>query len=169
MTTVRIGWGPLVAEQACNRCRITQSLSSFPLRKDTGKYGATCHKCLYKDAKIVRQTPEGKKKRSDAQRKVQDPLRQKDYHLKSSFGISLAEFNDMVDNQNNVCAICKKSETAKDARSGKLKSLHVDHDHETGMVRGLLCTRCNIALGLVRDDRTILGNMMEYLEMGKER
>lgn len=64
-------------------------------------------------------------------------------HLKRTFGISEAEYNEMLKRQNDVCAICGEAEMVRQkSRSGKIR-LAVDHDHSTGNVRGLLCRRCN--------------------------
>lgn len=65
----------------------------------------------------------------------------------------------MVAAQNGVCAICGNGETSK-----RQRSLSVDHDHETGAVRGLLCNRCNPMLGYARDDIAILQAAISYLQ-----
>lgn len=68
----------------------------------------------------------------------------------------------MLEVQRHVCAICFEPETTT-AKSGEPRLLCVDHDHETGEVRGLLCSRCNTALGLFDDDPARLGVAMSYL------
>ncbi|MBE3042995.1 endonuclease VII domain-containing protein [Candidatus Bathyarchaeota archaeon] len=65
----------------------------------------------------------------------------------------------MSDAQNHVCVICGGT-------NGK-KRLAVDHDHRTGVIRGLLCNRCNQALGLMRDSYELLTNAIKYLQKGK--
>jgi len=64
----------------------------------------------------------------------------------------------MVDDQDGVCAICGEPP------GGRWKKLHVDHDHETGRVRALLCVSCNRALGWFRDNPEILRKAIVYLE-----
>jgi hypothetical protein len=61
-------------------------------------------------------------------------------HLKQAYGISLDEYNTMLSSQAGLCAIC--------GRPPGRRNLAVDHDHQTGTVRALLCFSCNIALGL---------------------
>lgn len=82
--------------------------------------------------------------------KRRNSSRPKDYvrrcHLKYAYGISLEDFAAMHDRQGGVCAICGKPETRVHA-NGAVCPLHVDHDHVTGRVRGLLCHHCNIAVG----------------------
>ena len=83
--------------------------------------------------------------------------------LKKRFGISLETFNEMKQIQNHVCAICGNPETAIDHRTKKLRDLAVDHCHTTGNIRGLLCTRCNTAIGLLQDDVDLLAKAISYL------
>ncbi len=79
----------------------------------------------------------------------------KKYDLKRKFGITLEQYHDMVILQNGVCAICKKVD--EDIK------LSVDHCHTTGKIRGLLCRRCNMALGLFGDDTQRMKSAIEYL------
>ena len=65
--------------------------------------------------------------------------------LKKLYGITAEEYDAMLESQGNVCAICKKPQPTK-------RRLSVDHDHETGKVRGLLCTTCNLVLGYHETD-----------------
>ena len=82
----------------------------------------------------------------------------KDYQLSYYFGISLDEYNKMFDSQQGCCAICGTHQ------SSLSKSLAVDHDHITGKVRGLLCNKCNAALGLLKDDPEVVKKAAGYLE-----
>lgn len=65
--------------------------------------------------------------------------------------------------QNGVCAICSKPETSRGSQ-GALKRLAVDHNHETGEVRGLLCNNCNRAIGFFADDSALVRRAADYLE-----
>lgn len=80
----------------------------------------------------------------------------KKYHLKV-YGMTLEDYNQMLEEQNHSCAICK---VHKDTLT---RALSVDHCHNNGTVRGLLCSRCNIALGFVDDSVETLASMIEYL------
>lgn len=90
-----------------------------------------------------------------------------DYHLRSRFNITLAQYNDMLDAQGGGCAICG-SESHGDSR---IKRFHVDHDHSCcaskgscgECVRGLLCRGCNTALGNFSDDPVRLLRAADYL------
>jgi hypothetical protein len=83
----------------------------------------------------------------------------REYVFRTRYGITPEDYDRMLVEQGGVCAICLRP-------PGK-RRLHVDHDHETGKVRALLCSRCNHAVGLVREDETILSRMIEYLRRFK--
>ena len=78
------------------------------------------------------------------------------------YGLTEAQHSELSAKFPGVCHICWMPERAK--RSGRAKDLAVDHCHGTGLVRGLLCTRCNLALGLLDDDTDTLYRAIEYLE-----
>lgn len=84
--------------------------------------------------------------------------------LKRHFGITLETYNELAINQNNLCLICNKPEMGIDKRSNKRRLLAVDHDHKTGKVRGLLCSKCNRGLGYFNDNVELLKNSINYLE-----
>lgn len=106
--------------------------------------------------------------RLEYQRKWQKNQREKNpdvikgYKLKESFGISIEEYNQMLFKHDNKCAICSKPEIAK--FKGKIKALAVDHCHETGKIRGLLCSGCNTALGKFKDSIELLIKAANYLK-----
>jgi hypothetical protein len=87
----------------------------------------------------------------------------KELELRKHYDITVDEYHDLVEKQNSLCAICGEPEFVKD-QHGKTRSLAVDHDHETGSVRGLLCTNCNKMLGHGKDSPTILTNAIDYLK-----
>ena len=91
-------------------------------------------------------------------RHQENPERTRNNDLKRNYGITLKEHQQMFDQQQGVCAICKSE------GDGKLKKLCVDHDHKTGKVRQLLCRNCNMVLDQVGDNIQILQSMIEYLQ-----
>lgn len=94
----------------------------------------------------------------------ENPDKYKSIELKSNFGITLDEYRQMLDTQNGVCAICFQPETSRSVTPGKTRMLAVDHNHETGQVRGLLCSACNQGIGLFRDDPLKLESAITYLK-----
>ena len=75
------------------------------------------------------------------------------YHLRQKYGIGAAEVEAMVAAQGGTCPICQKR-----------PAVHVDHDHRTGRVRGILCESCNGAIGQFNDDPTLVRAAIEYIE-----
>jgi hypothetical protein len=86
--------------------------------------------------------------------------RQRDNHLKRLYGISEEEYDSLLVSQDFRCAICREESKAL----GKNARLHVDHNHLTGKVRGLLCYACNIAIGFLEEDPDRVQKIMDYLE-----
>jgi hypothetical protein len=84
-------------------------------------------------------------------------LRNRKQQLKI-YGLTLEDYDAMLENQNGVCAICNKEETTKN------KNLFVDHDHQTGKVRSLLCNNCNSGLGQFNDNVNLLESAVLYLK-----
>lgn len=85
------------------------------------------------------------------------------------YGITLKAYRNMLEAQNYLCSICHQPETGTHNRGKETiaLSLSVDHDHDTGAVRSLLCHKCNKALGLFNDDIEMLRSALEYLEQHK--
>ena len=84
--------------------------------------------------------------------KVDNDVR-RDRHLKWMYGIGIEDYKKMLNEQNGVCAICKKTEPIIVKKTGLPKSLAVDHCHTTNKIRGLLCACCNTVLGKFNDYR----------------
>ena len=129
-------------KKQCVKCEEFKSLEEFYIQWGRSEYRVTssnvCKECSNRYSK------EHHKKRGKNQR------------LQKTFGITLKEYQQMLEQQNGVCAIC-------DNPPGN-KSLGVDHNHITGKIRSLLCVQCNTALGLVKEDIKILHKMICYLQ-----
>lgn len=93
--------------------------------------------------------------------RMANPTFQRGYQLKTSYGITVEEFNRMLSSQNGKCALCKEVEVGAGPAKGQW---NVDHDHATGAVRGILCSPCNIGIGLLKDSPTLLRAAIQYLE-----
>ena len=76
-------------------------------------------------------------------------------NIQRKYGITKEDYTGILEKQNSCCAICGTSGTRK---------LCVDHNHDTGKVRGLLCDMCNSALGFFKDSKLTLSSAVEYLE-----
>ncbi len=83
------------------------------------------------------------------------------HHFKKNYGLPLETWNELRDLHNNLCAICRRSA----AQSSKVEArLHIDHDHKTNTIRGLLCGRCNRAIGHFQEDTNLMRLAISYLE-----
>jgi len=91
-----------------------------------------------------------------------DPDYHKNQDLQKLYGITLDWYKEQHAKQGGVCAICSKPETA--VIHGKQVSLAVDHCHDTGKVRALLCTSCNRGIGMLKHNRDLLQKAIAYLE-----
>lgn len=87
----------------------------------------------------------------------------RDRYMRRTFGISEAEYEVRFQAQGGLCAICGKAESNRDHRTGAIRALAVDHDHASGVVRGLLCRKCNTAIGLLGDTAESVGAAVRYL------
>jgi len=86
-----------------------------------------------------------------------NPIAYKNVELKRDYGITIDDYDNMVKKQQNRCAICNSHQ------SELKQTLHVDHCHSTGKVRGLLCKKCNSAIGLFEDSQDRLKRAIEYI------
>jgi ribosomal protein S17E len=83
------------------------------------------------------------------------------YRLKADYGITPEQYNTMLACQNNLCAICGKDQSQYNQRFA------VDHDHNTGKIRKLLCHRCNTGIGMLDENVSILQSAINYLNSNK--
>lgn len=139
---------PGSAEKRCTSCDETKTVDEFSLsRKATATsnavYRSNCKQCSSDKAMQWYRDNPG--------RTAENKRR---FNLKNLYGLTIAEYDKMVKEQNHSCAICHRSTEGR---------LHVDHDHVTGAVRGLLCNRCNRSIGLLGDDPVVMRRAITYL------
>lgn len=85
------------------------------------------------------------------------------WHIRRKYGLTRTQYEQMLAEQGGTCAICHNPETVKD-RSGNLRLLAVDHDHEWGCVRALLCDKCNRGIAAFLDDIGLLRRAADYIK-----
>ena len=78
------------------------------------------------------------------------------------YGITVKRYTEFLIKQDGLCAACRRPESVK--HLGKIRRLAIDHNHATGRIRGLLCGRCNGALGLLGDDILRVRALVAYME-----
>lgn len=152
----------------CRRCGSVKGPSEFPLDR-AAAHGrrSHCAACLLVVSKSYWDSlglEERRRRRSD---KDTNRRIHWEWRLKTVFGITVDEYNQMLERQNGLCAICRNPETA--VRSGRVLPLSVDHDHETGVVRALLCGNCNAGLGQFKDSPELLTLAALYVSTHKAK
>jgi hypothetical protein len=115
--------------------------------KDGTRLNSWCKECDNAYQRAYRKDPKHRQK-----------LLERDINRKlfKHYGITIEDYNRLLEQQGGVCAICGRPPVSK-------RRFHVDHNHKTGVVRGLLCSGCNTAVGGVHEDTNVLQKMIAYL------
>lgn len=142
--------------KACSTCGVIKPLDAF-YRRRTNKDGrrSLCKECIRKQQAGYNGTDHGRAVAWDVR-------------VRNKYGITRAKYEAMLRDQGGVCAICLQPERAL-SRTGRVIRLAIDHCHETGAVRGLLCSTCNTAIGKLRDQPIVVTRAVLYLLEHKER
>lgn len=151
----------------CTKCGVEKPISKFRKRApNSNRLRCWCKTCTARYDTSRENTVDGKEKRKGFRKKWK--MSEKGKHsarkwdIKHNYGITLEQYDNILEKQNGVCAICKCPETYK--LNEIVRRLSVDHDHETGKVRGLLCVKCNSILGMVQDSKILLSETIIYLD-----
>lgn len=154
--------------RCCTKCNVTKPLTEYYYRQRTGRNGGrpgyirVCKVCVIRSSNLARE------------RNKEDPVARQAYlrgqrerTLRRLYGISIETYEAMLNSQGGRCAICRSSSpgSAKDRYN---RAFLVDHDHETGIVRGLLCRKCNTGLGVFNDSVDHLTKAQAYLEHSRK-
>lgn len=94
------------------------------------------------------------------QYRIDHPTAKRSQDLYSKYKLTLEEYDALLKEQDGKCAICG----LKSEDNGRYGVLYVDHNHQTGKIRGLLCENCNLGLGIFKDNIDTLNNAIKYLE-----
>lgn len=135
----------------CSQCGEVKENSCFnKSTKTISGLSSECKSCKKK-------YPRNKEYHKEYYKKNKEAINNKsrNNHLRRTYGITTEQYEQLKRNQNGKCAIC----------SGEFDStLHVDHCHKTGAIRGLLCNACNSGLGKLKDSVKLLKSAIKYLE-----
>lgn len=147
----------------CKKCKLTFDYSNFSKdKRQKDGYFYYCKACCKEKDKerYIKNSDDlcqvAKEHYSKNKQKV------KNRNLQKTYGLSLEDFNKMREYQQYSCKICGIHEEKT------YRGLFVDHCHESGKVRGLLCKDCNFMLGLAKDNESILTEAIAYLARSKE-
>jgi len=100
----------------------------------------------------------------DYSRKTYTPAKGRKANLRLHYSLTQEEYDLMLFRQAGVCAICGQAETLVNYRTSEVQALGVDHNHETGQVRELLCSACNHLIGDLEQDRERVKKALKYLK-----
>lgn len=158
----------ICTRKECKHQGRQQALDRFCKRPGVGDgYRSWCKDCYAECKRLVYAAhPEREKSKAKAWRKA-NPSKMKEIQersdLKRHYQLSEAEYQKRLRSQGGLCAI------HKGPQRGRGKRLHVDHDHKTNQIRGLLCGNCNSALGFIKDNPEVAEAIARYLRDGGVR
>lgn len=136
----------------CNRCGLGKPhVDFYPLAGGKGGLHPVCKPCRREEQRLRYQRD--KEKILLQQRARGKKRKDKEWAYKRKYGLTEEHVSQMIRAQGSRCLICLA-----------VANLVVDHCHKTGIVRGLLCARCNMALGMFKDDPDIISRAVSYLE-----
>lgn len=139
---------PAEGDRTCRDCGETKSVDDFYWETDKGRFRYECKACMGVKGKRYWERAGGSHQRRA--------------NLKYKYGLTEACYQELLEKQGGVCAICRRPP------EGLGRKLAVDHCHSTGKVRGLLCSACNCGIGMLGDDRARVLAAAEYLKNGIE-
>lgn len=149
--------------KTCNVCQKSLELFNFYKEKaNKGGFSHCCKNCKNKATADWRMRNKEEWNAYMRKHRAEHPLAEKtklqmrSRVLKNRYGITLAQYEEMLAKQNNCCAICGKNSTKQ------LRNFCVDHHHGTGKVRKLLCDGCNVAIAVL-DNPELLAKAQAYL------
>jgi hypothetical protein len=133
----------------CNKCHIEKDVTEFHKNKvNEDGFQHRCKSC--------------KKKYDVEWRKHRDKTIERNSNYKRKYGITIEDYNKMFEEQHGCCVICGRHQT-------EMKEiLAVEHSHETGKVRGLVCNRCNIIIGFFEDYPQLIITIKNYIGMSEQ-
>lgn len=155
----------------CSICKLIKSEIEFHKNKNRkDKLDSRCKSCKHENNILNKEKYKAlhhqryllKKEEINKKNKEwfhKNPEKSRNQKLLYTYGITLEQRNLLIKNQDNKCKICLEDLNVLDS-----KSIHVDHNHITGRVRGILCKKCNSMIGLSKEKEYILNNAIKYLK-----
>jgi hypothetical protein len=155
--------------KVCSRCSIEQPIDQYIVTdRKTGRRNTWCKTCERARANAHYAKSESYRERRKAASKLQvkTPEASRRHRLKHKYSLTETQFDALLETQNHSCALCGTTEVGN--AQWERKYFYVDHDHATGVVRGLLCHACNARLGSYEAlrDRIGIEKIRAYLAKG---
>lgn len=165
---IRINLSPLhTNKKACSKCKVVKRYGEFlanpKMRSGRQSECQACRNQRNKEWRLANLEKIRAKERTRSHKKIRADKRYAyERKLLTKYGLTLADVDVIARAQGRVCAICKQ------VRKGRHGKLCVDHNHQTGKVRGLLCEKCNMGLGHFEDSPVLLARAMRYVARNDE-
>ena len=160
-------------ERKCTDCSNTKPVSDFHGKgvssKGVKKYQSYCRSCANKRRRVreskdlfLKEKRQKYAQKSNKQRTKESRKLEHDYfkEVKTLYGITKEQYLTLLKDQHNSCAICFIDFTNWSSK----RRPHIDHDHETGVIRGILCGPCNMGIGQLKDSVDLLESAVRYLK-----
>jgi hypothetical protein len=174
--------------KVCRKCKVEKPFDEFSPHHKDGNFNNQCKKCVSKNTREwalnnveryklrTREYYLNNKEKTKARTKKwaqnnrsrvnaranaynrANPDKVRNHGLKYKYGITLSEYNSLLLEQNSNCAICGINQSELN------RPLYVDHCHSTGKVRGLLCRKCNVSIGMLGDSIDLVEKSLIYLK-----
>lgn len=152
-----------MAKKNCKKCNLLKSeKDDFYFHSTKQKYENVCKECQRAQSTANYHRNTERYSAYNSAKYSGNKAAYRDRALRRKFSITLEQYNQMWEAQNGLCAICGEGESV--GRNGVRNQLAVDHNHETGMVRSLLCSNCNQGLGRFKDELRLVRLAVAYLE-----
>lgn len=161
-----------LTEKTCSRCKATKPVAAFYRRKSRGLkpcvlYSAHCRACACQKTKAYQDTHRDRvlayKREHHQKNRVLHNHLKRGWNYSHTYKTTLAAYDLQLHAQNSCCAICLRSMAPAERRFA------FDHDHATGLMRGVLCSACNGGLGCFRDQESLLLAALTYLRTWKDQ
>lgn len=147
----------------CKHCNQMKSIENF---YGDGSKETRCKSCV----SVIRKAKYAENPQRIINRvakyRNENPEKIRDTKLRQAYGVGTEYFNDKLKEQGGVCDICKR--VVKTIWRGKEVRMALDHEHETNRPRGVLCIKCNRALGLLEENKSSVSNMIDYINKYKK-
>jgi len=161
---------PYSVPEECKKCKINETYGYLTvireafyhqLKGETNRYKCIEVLCKCGKTKIYREDKvyKGTYKSCGCVWEHKDNKARDWNHLKRNYNLTKEDYEKLLLKQNNQCAICKNEKS----QTSKTEWLFVDHCHETGKIRGLLCNQCNIGIGSFKDNISLMENAIKYI------
>lgn len=154
-------------QKTCSSCKVIKPSTEFHAAKERfDGLRSTCKACCFRRHEAWRLSNKDKAAADQKKWRDNNPERSADHQLKLNYGVPLGTYARMFAEQKGLCAICKTDKPGGRPRAdGTPARFHVDHCHDTGRIRGLLCHHCNVGIGNFKHNPDLIRKAIAYVKV----